>query len=81
MLKPKFATIDAMETAAVREADDTANMRLRAPVARPAKTRWLTVTSVGYGFFTYSETEGRKETILTREQAATVLAREWEYAE
>jgi hypothetical protein len=80
-MKPKFANIDAMETAAVREADETANLRLRAPIARPAKTRWLTVLHIGYGFFTYYEKEGRKVANLTRAEAAAVLAREWEYAE
>jgi hypothetical protein len=80
-MKPKFANIDAMEKAAKREADESANLRLRAPIARPAKVRWLTVLHIGYGFFTYYEREGRKVTNLTREDAAAILAREWEYAE
>jgi hypothetical protein len=81
MHKPKYKTIGEMEKAAMREADGSVNMRLYAPTARPAKPRWLTVIHIAADLFNYRVSEGRKVKTLTRVEAATYLATEWEYAE
>lgn len=83
MRKPGYQNIDEMKAAAsaLIDGEYSASMRLRAPIARPAKSRWLTVYYWGGDVYQYYTREGRKTTFHTREAAEAIIKNEWDYTE